>query len=69
LAQILRIAHCGYEEDAGSSDEKKRVRQEAVDEGKITAEEFDEALTATPKEFYEDLSSTIDVAQESVGKA
>jgi type VI secretion system protein ImpA len=58
----------GYEEDAGASDEKKRVRQEAVDEGKITAEEFDEALTATPKKFYEDLSSTIDAALESVGK-
>ncbi len=58
----------GYEEDAGSNDEKKRVRQEAVDEGKITAEEFDEALTATPKKFYEDLSSTVDTALESVAK-
>jgi type VI secretion system protein ImpA len=58
----------GYEEDAGSSDEKKRIRQEAVDEGKITAEEFDEALVATPKRFYEELSSTIDTALESVGK-
>ena len=57
----------GYE-DAAASDEKKRVRQEAVEEGKITAEEFDEALTATPKKFYEDLSSTIDAALESVGK-
>jgi type VI secretion system protein ImpA len=57
----------GYE-DAGSSDEKKRVRQEAVDEGKITAEEFDEALTDTPKKFFEDLSSAIDAALESVGK-
>ena len=58
----------GYEEDAGSSDEKKRVRQEAVDDGKITAEDFDEALADTPKKFYEDLSSTIDAALESVGK-
>jgi type VI secretion system protein ImpA len=58
----------GYEEDAGSNDEKKRVRQEAVDEGKITAEEFDEALTATPRKFYEDLSSTVDTALESLGK-
>ena len=58
----------GYEEDAGSSDEKKRVRQEAVDEGKVTAEEFDEALTGTPKKFYEDLSTTIDTALDSVAK-
>src|SRR5208283_521342 len=47
----------GYEQDTGSNDEKKRIRQEAVDEGKITAEEFDEDLTATPKPFYEDISS------------
>ena len=58
----------GYEEDSASSDEKKRVRQEAVDDGKITAEEFDEALKATPKKFYEDLSSIVDAALESVGK-
>jgi len=58
----------GYETDAGSNDEKRRVRQEAVDEGKLTAEEFDEALAATPKKFYEDLSSTVDTALESVGK-
>jgi type VI secretion system protein ImpA len=58
----------GYEEDTGSNDEKKRVRQEAIDEGKITAEEFDEALSDTPKKFYEDLSSTVDTALESLGK-
>jgi type VI secretion system protein ImpA len=58
----------GYEEDTGSSDEKKRIRQEAIDDGKITAEEFDEALAGTPKKFYEDLSSTVDTALESVGK-
>jgi type VI secretion system protein ImpA len=58
----------GYEEEAGSNDEKKRIRQEAVDDGKITAEEFDEALTGTPKKFYEDLSSIIDTALDSVGK-
>lgn len=58
----------GYEQDAGSSDERRRIRQEAIDEGKITAEEFDAALTATPKKFYEDLSATIDASLESLGK-
>jgi type VI secretion system protein ImpA len=58
----------GYEEDTGSSDEKKRSRQEAVDEGKLTAEEFDEALTATPRKFYEDISSTLDAAFDALGK-
>ena len=58
----------GYEEDAGSNDEKKRIRVEAIDDGKITAEEFDEAFDATPKAFYETLFSTIDDALESAGK-
>ena len=58
----------GYEEDTGSSDEKKRLRQEAIDDGKITAEEFDKALSATPKSFYEDLSAILDAALECVGK-
>jgi type VI secretion system protein ImpA len=58
----------GYEEDAGSSDDKKRARQEAIDQGEITAEEFDQALAGTPKIFYEDLSETIDSALDSAGK-
>ena len=58
----------GYEEDAGSSDEKKRIRQEAIDDGKMTAEEFDEALSDTPKSFYENLSSILDATLEASGK-
>ena len=58
----------GYEEDAGSSDEKKLARQAKVDDGKITAEEFDKALADTPKKFYEELSAAIDAALDSAGK-
>ena len=58
----------GYEADAGSNDEKKRARQEAVDEGRITAEEFDVAVSTTPKKLYEDISSTIEAAFESAGR-
>ena len=58
----------GYEEDTGNNDDKKRARQEAIDEGKIAAEEFDKALAATPRKFYEDLSSAIDSALDAVGK-
>lgn len=42
----------GYEQDA-VSDEKQSMRQRAVKEGKATAEEFDEAVAATPREFYD----------------
>jgi type VI secretion system protein ImpA len=58
----------GYEEDAGANDEKKRIRQEAIDEGKLTAEQFDESLAATPKKFYEDLSTSLDAALDTAGK-
>src|SRR5207247_1847226 len=58
----------GYEEDAGSNDLKKRVRQEAIDEGKLTAEQFDESLAETPKQFYVDLYSTLDAALASAGR-
>jgi type VI secretion system protein ImpA len=58
----------GYEADAGSSDDKKRIRQEAIDDGKMTAEEFDEGVAATPKVFYENLSSVLDASLESLRK-
>jgi type VI secretion system protein ImpA len=58
----------GYEQDAGSNDEKRRIRQEAIDEGKITAEEFDESFDRTPKTYYEDLWATLDAALESVAR-
>jgi type VI secretion system protein ImpA len=41
----------GYEADAGTS-EKMAVRTEAIQRGKVTAEEFDKDLAATSKEFY-----------------
>ncbi len=58
----------GYEEDAGSNEDKKRIRQESIDDGKMTAEEFDEAVADTPKSFYENLSSTLDAAFEASGR-
>jgi type VI secretion system protein ImpA len=42
----------GYEADAQST-EKAEVRQTAISEGKLTAEEFDKSFDATPKEWYE----------------
>ncbi len=43
----------GYEDQADSGD-KKRIREQAINEGKIAAEEFDAALDATPRSFYEE---------------
>jgi type VI secretion system protein ImpA len=42
----------GYEADAASNEAKQRLREAAISDGKITAEDFDKSLTATPKLFY-----------------
>lgn len=69
----------GYEQDA-VSDEKQAVRRQAIKEGKATAEEFDEAVNATPRSFYEacqtaltsaiqELQSLSDLCDEKFGDA
>lgn len=44
----------GYEHEAANVD-RRRARDEAIADGKITAEAFDEAKDATPVSFYEGL--------------
>jgi type VI secretion system protein ImpA len=57
----------GYEADATTS-EKMAVRNEAIQRGKVTAEDFDKSFAATPKEFYasteEILSSALSLLDE-----
>ncbi|MFB3829130.1 MAG: type VI secretion system protein TssA [Bryobacteraceae bacterium] len=53
----------GYENDA-TTDEKKQARQTAIDEGKVTAEMFDSAVSATPVEFLQSLEGTYDATLE-----
>jgi len=45
----------GYEADVGDNEAKREAREAAIAEGKITAEEFDEAVAATDASFYERL--------------
>ncbi len=56
----------GYEKDA-TTDAKREVRKDAVDHGRLTAEDFDHAFAATPKSFYVDantaLTASIEAAQ------
>lgn len=44
----------GYEEDAEGDAEKQRAREEAVEAGKPTAEDFDEAFDGTAKAWYKE---------------
>jgi len=61
----------GYEGDAEASDSKREARRVAIEEGKITGEDFDAAFAATPKAFYVGLHdslqstlATLDTLQE-----
>lgn len=55
----------GYEKDA-VGEEKKKIRQKLVADGKITAEEFDAAIEETPKAFLETIRTQIDEGLESL---
>jgi type VI secretion system protein ImpA len=44
----------GYETEAAGNDAKQQAREHAINDGKLTAEKFDEALSKTPKVFYEE---------------
>jgi type VI secretion system protein ImpA len=55
----------GYAQDA-TTDEKKRLRQQAINDHKPTAEDFDEAVVATSRAFYENLQASVTQALESL---
>jgi type VI secretion system protein ImpA len=48
----------GYEKDA-TTDAKQEARKDAVDHGRLTAEDFDHAFAATPKGFYVDANAAL----------
>lgn len=51
----------GYESAADNA-EKRKARERAINEGKITAEEFDAAIDETPKAFYESRFAALEEA-------
>ena len=48
----------GYEKDA-TTDAKQEARKDAIDHGRLTAEDFDHAFAATPKSFYVDANAAL----------
>lgn len=56
----------GYEADVGDSEQKREARDQAVTDGKMTAEEFDKDFEATPKQFYVDAVADLNACSESV---
>ena len=51
LGSYLESRLVGYEKDA-TSDAKQEARRDALDHGKLSAEDFDQAFVATSKGFY-----------------
>lgn len=54
------------EEEAGSSDAKRKARDTGVQEGKVLPEQFEEAFAATPKAYYKELTADLTALQESL---
>lgn len=55
----------GYEQDA-STPERQAAREQAIKEGKATAEEYDEAVELTPRAFYDALQASLTAALEQL---
>ncbi len=56
----------GYEADVGYNDAKREAREQAIKDGKPTAEDFDKAVASTPKIFYVNLDESMHAAAETV---
>ena len=54
----------GYEADAESNEAKKAKRDEAVADGKPTAEDFDKSLGSTPKAWYVQMEAAFQASLE-----
>lgn len=53
------------EADAEGNESKQQTRADAVSEGKLTPEEFDQAFNATPKALYEEWMQQLDACLEA----
>ncbi|MGB6745211.1 MAG: type VI secretion system protein TssA [Terracidiphilus sp.] len=56
----------GYEADAQYNDAKTQAREQAIADGKPTAEDFDKSLNSTPKSWYVQLETSFQSSLETV---
>lgn len=54
----------GYEADAQSNENKAKQREQAIADGKPTAEDFDKSFGATPKAWYVQMEASIQASLE-----
>jgi len=57
----------GYEAEASGDPKKLQARQAALEEGKLSAEEFDRGFDTTPKAWYKELANDVDGCVEALG--
>jgi type VI secretion system protein ImpA len=56
----------GYEADANSNSKLLQVRQDAIADGKLTAEEFDKGFESTPKSWYKGIAADLKGSLEAL---
>lgn len=56
----------GYEADAEGDETRTEARNQAIEEGKLTPEAFDEGFDRTPKSFYKARVAELDACLESL---
>lgn len=61
-----RSREIGYEADAATDEKKRQLREEAISRERPTAEEFDEAVQATPESFYQQRGEQLDACLEAL---
>jgi type VI secretion system protein ImpA len=66
LLKYQESRRVGYEADCAGNDAKTAARNNAIEEKKCTAEEFDEAVRATGDAYYEKLAANLIAALESL---
>ena len=58
LEDYLQSRAVGYEKDA-TTDAKQEARKDAIEHGKLSAEDFDQAFAASPKSLYVDAEASL----------
>jgi type VI secretion system protein ImpA len=66
LLKYQESRRVGYEADCAGNDAKTAARNNAIEEKKCTAEEFDQAVRATGDAYYEKLAANLIAALESL---
>jgi len=55
----------GYEADAEGNEQKSQARATAIEEGKLTGEQFDDGFNSTPKSFYKEKMELLESCTEA----